>query len=587
MSAAHFRQWLLPAVLIAALAALPFLGNAYLVTFTFTILIAYILGQSWDWVSGEMGYVNLGHYCFYGVGAYVFSIALVAHYPALFAMLVAAAITILIAVAVAVPLFRLHGDYFAFATLALLPLAEILAFNLTSITNGGDGIVLPIQSVLKASYLIALGVCVLAFFSTVWINSIRFGYALKSIRNDEEVAEVLGVRILPIKIKVLALSAAFASLAGAIQSWQMSYIDPPTVFGLNVALIPIAMVLLGGSGLRWGPLVGVIVLACIQQWLLVNIQSLQATVYGAIILLIGRFMPGGILRAPWLRNSRWFGALSQEHHEYIVEEKSGNKASTADTLPLPAIQVNRSKPLLECENLRMEFGGNVAVDNVNLKIMEGEIVGLIGPNGSGKTTLFNCISRVFDPTAGRIRLAGKDLSELRRDEIARLGVGRTHQIPRPFNDLTVQENIAIPLMFHDTKLSSQQAFLQAREFVAYAELEHRLTSRADSLSLQEKKALEFARALACKPKLLLVDEVASGLASSEVMRFVEHIRHVRDRYGITVIWVEHIFSALAQVVDRVVVLEQGAVIADGTLNEVVTNERVLESYLGGTVARAH
>ena len=585
MSGSRFKNWLTPAAIVAVLGALPFLGNAYLVTFTFTILIAYILAQSWDWVAGEMGYINLGHYCFYGIGAYAFSIALVGHYPATFAMLVAIAITVMIAVLVAVPLFRLRGDYFAFATLALLPLAEILAYNLTPLTNGGDGIMLPIQDVLVASYLIALAVCVLAFYVTVWINGIRFGYALKSIRNDEEVAEVMGLRILPVKIKVLALSAAFACLAGAVQAWQMTFIDPPTVFGLNVALVPIAMVLLGGSGLRWGPLVGVLVLACIQQWLLVNIQSLQATVYGAIILLIGRFMPGGILRASWLRKSRWFGGLSQEHHEYIVEETGGVKAGS-DALPLATIQADRSRPLLECEDLRMEFGGNVAVDNVNLKIMEGEIVGLIGPNGSGKTTLFNCISKVYEPTAGRIRLAGTGLGELRRDQIAQLGVGRTHQIPRPFNDLTVQENIAIPLMFHDRSLSLRQAFLQARDFVTYAELEHRLTSRADALSLQEKKALEFARALACKPKLLLVDEVASGLAPAEVKRFVEHIRHVRDRYGITVIWVEHIFSALAQVVDRVVVLEQGAVIADGTLKEVVTNPRVLETYLGGSVARA-
>jgi branched-chain amino acid transport system permease protein len=586
MSARLWKRWLAPAIVVGALAALPFLGNAYLVTFTFTMLIAYVLSQSLDWVSGEMGYVNLGHYCFYGTGAYVFSIALVAHYPAAFAMLAAVAITAVVGALVAVPLFRLRGDYFAFATLALLPLAEILAYNLTPITNGADGIMLPIESVLVPSYLIALGLCVVAFFLTIWINGIRFGYALKSIRNDEEVAEVVGVRIMPIKMKVLALSAAFASLAGAIQAWQMTFIDPQTVFGLNVALIPIAMVLLGGSGLRWGPLVGVIILACTQQWLLVNIQSLQGTVYGAIILLIGRFMPGGVLRASWLRNSRWLGVLSQEHHEYIFDEKTGLKSSATETLPLPLIQADRRKLLLECENVRMEFGGNVAVDDVSLKIMEGEIVGLIGPNGSGKTTLFNCISKVHEPTAGRIRFAGRNLDELRRDEIAQLGVGRTHQIPRPFGDLTVQENIAIPLMFHDDSLSSQQAFEQARHFIAYAELTHRLTRRADSLSLQERKALELARALACKPKLLLIDEVASGLAAAEVKRFVEHIRHIRDHYGITIIWVEHIFSALAEVVDRVIVLEQGLVIADGTLNDVVTNERVLETYLGRSAARA-
>lgn len=583
MNALLMKYRILPVAIVGILAALPFFGNAYMVTFAFTVLIAYILGQSWDWVAGEMGYVNLGHYCFYGIGSYAFSVVLVAKYPVAFAVIAAIAVTVIVAILVAVPLFRLRGDYFAFATLALVPLAEILAFNLKSITNGADGLVLPTANVLEVAYLIALSFCVIAFLVTIWINHIRFGYALKSIRNDEDVAEVLGVRILPVKVKVLALSAAFAALAGAIQSWKMSYIDPPAVFGLDVALVPIGMVLLGGSGLRWGPLVGVVLLSCIQQWLLFNIHMMQATIYGAIILLIGRFMPGGILRAAWVRKSRVLGGLSQEHHEYIASDKNEAGAASSGALPLPQIQVNRSKPLLECKNVRMEFGGNVAINNVNLKIMEGEIVGLIGPNGSGKTTLFNCISKVFEPTGGEIHFAGKSLGSLRRDEIAQLGVGRTHQIPRPFNDLTVQENIAIPLMFHDASLSTRQAFEQAREFVGYAELSHRLTSRADSLSLQEKKALEFARALACKPKLLLVDEVASGLAPAEVKRFVEHIRHVRDRYGITIIWVEHIFSALAQVADRVIVLEQGGLIADGALNEVIADERVLETYLGAAV----
>jgi branched-chain amino acid transport system permease protein len=228
----------------------------------------------------------------------------------------------------------------------------------------------------------------------------------------------------------------------------------------------------------------------------------------------------------------------------------------------------------------MAFGGNVAINTLNLRVMQGEIVGLVGANGSGKTTLFNCISKVYEPVSGEVLLDGHSLARLRRDEVVHLGVGRTYQIPRPFGDLTVQENIAIPLMFRDKTLSPRQALELAREFVDYAQLQGRLTVRADTLSLQEKKALEFARALAARPKLLLVDEVASGLTPVEIRRFVEHVRHVRDRHGITVIWVEHIFSALAQVVDRVVVLEQGNMIADGTLEEVVQDERVLRTYLG-------
>ena len=145
--------WGLGALAVVALAALPFFGNPYYVTFAFTVLIAYILGQSWDWVAGEMGYVNLGHYCFYGIGAYGFAIALVSGWPFLAAFGVALLATAVVAALVSVPLFRLHGDYFAFATLALLPLMEVMAFNLGWLTKGADGIVLPVDQVLTPAFL--------------------------------------------------------------------------------------------------------------------------------------------------------------------------------------------------------------------------------------------------------------------------------------------------------------------------------------------------------------------------------------------------------------------------------------------------
>ena len=257
-------------------------------------------------------------------------------------------------------------------------------------------------------------------------------------------------------------------------------------------------------------------------------------------------------------------------------------SGTKVVLPLGSVSYSSNSPLIELSNIRMQFGGNIAVNDVSLQINKGEIVGLIGPNGSGKTTLFNCISKVYEPSAGRILFDGKDLERLSRDQVANLGVGRTFQIPRPFSDLTVQENIAIPLMFGHTNYSPERALREACAFLDYVDLSDHLKARADSLSIQGKKALEFARALACRPRLLLVDEVASGLTPAEVRRFAQHIREIRDDFGITIIWVEHIFSALEQVADRVIALEQGSVIADGTLAEVVRNERVLATYLGST-----
>ena len=253
-------------------------------------------------------------------------------------------------------------------------------------------------------------------------------------------------------------------------------------------------------------------------------------------------------------------------------------------LPLSKIVPDRGRPLLETRDLTMAFGGNVAVNRVNLTIREGEIVGLIGANGSGKTTLFNCLSKVFEPVGGDILFAGRSLRGLRRDTVSRLGIGRTYQIPRPFGDLTVRENVAMPMMFRgDQRLSRLQALDEASRFAAFAGLADKLDARADRLTLQQRKAVEFARALACRPRLLLVDEVASGLTPGEVRRFVASIREVRDAYGVTVIWVEHIISALTQVVDRIVVLEQGSVIADGSPDGVLKDAHVLRTYFGGDI----
>ena len=447
------RRLLIGLVLILA-ALVPVLGGAYLTTFLFTLLSAYIVAQSWDWLHGEAGYVNLGHYIYFGIGAYAFALANVNGVPVIVSFLVAALFTGLAAALLSFPLFRLRGDYFAFATLALLPLFELLATNLTAITRGADGVLLPPATAMihgidvkMYAYYVALAASVAVFCLSIWISRRPFGYALKAIRNDEQVAEVVGIRIFPMKLKAMALGAMAAAIAGGAYIWSFRYIDPRTVFGLDVALIPVAMALLGGSGLLWGPLVGAVLLSVGIQFLIVKMTMLQFTIIGLAILLIGRFMPGGLLRVRWLQRVPLLAPLGQEHHERIAADSGGAAAAASGGLPLPGRAIERSGVLLTTRNLTMAFGGNVAVNRVNLEIREGEIVGLIGANGSGKTTLFNCLSKVYEPVDGDIVFAGRSLRALRRDTVSRLGIGRTYQIPRPFGDLTVLENVAMPLMF--------------------------------------------------------------------------------------------------------------------------------------------
>jgi branched-chain amino acid transport system permease protein len=522
------KRTLVPVAIVVLAALVPVYGGAYLTTFLFTLLLSYIVAQSWDWLHGEAGYVNLGHYIYFGIGAYAFALANVNGVPVAISFVIAALFTGLAAALLSFPLFRLRGDYFAFATLALLPLFELLAGNLTDITRGVDGILLPPSTAMingvdvkMYAYELTLAASVAVFVLSIWISRTPLGFALKAIRNDEQAAEVVGIRIFPAKLQAMAFGAMAAAIAGGAYVWSFRYIEPRTVFGLDVALIPVAMALLGGSGLLWGPLIGTVLLSVGIQFLIVKLTMLQFTIIGLAILLIGRFMPGGLLRARWLQRVPLLAPLGREHHERaaVVADKT---PTAADGLPLPRRTTSDYSILLATRDLTMAFGGNVAVNRVGLEIKEGEIVGLIGPNGSGKTTLFNCLSKVYEPSGGDIVFAGASLRGLRRDTVSRLGIGRTYQIPRPFGDLTVLENV-------------------------------------------------------------LVDEVASGLTPAEVRRFVAHIREVRDSYGITVIWVEHIISALTAVVDRLIVLEQGAIIADGAPAAVLKDAQVLKTYFGTAV----
>jgi len=570
-------------VLAAVIAVVPLLGGAYLTTVALSMLVSFVLAESWDWLGGEMGYLNLGHYAFYGIGAYSFCLFLVGGAALAPSFVAAVAVPAVFAALLAVPMFRLKGDYFAFATLAIVPLCGLLTDNLSGITKGSEGVSLPPHYVLIPAYTMAGLLALATVAATLALTGSRFGYALKAIRNDEQAAEVVGVRLFPAKLRVLVLSAGFAGLAGAVQAWQFSFIDPDSMFGLSFALVPVAMALLGGSGLLWGPLVGVVLLTGAQQLLLIKLSMLQATIYGATILLIGRYLPGGLLRARALQRIPILAPLGREHHARIARRVA---AAAGDALPLPPIAAAADASILGCRDLTLSFGGLVAVDNLTLNVAKGEIIGLVGPNGSGKTTLFNLISGVYRPQRGALAFDGRSLVGLRRDQVARLGIGRTYQIPRPFGDLTVRENIAIALMFREDGIVLAEAMAEAAPFAAFAGLVARLETRADALGLQERKALELARALAGRPKLLLIDEVASGLSTVEVRRFVDHIREIRDRYGITVIWVEHIFSALAQVVDRLVVLDAGRVIADAPLADAVRDARVLATYLGAASGAA-
>ncbi len=241
--------------------------------------------------------------------------------------------------------------------------------------------------------------------------------------------------------------------------------------------------------------------------------------------------------------------------------------------------------LLEVSGLSKSFGGFTAVSNVSFNVEEGEILGLIGPNGSGKSTTFNCIAGMYVPTAGSIRFRGEEIGGLTSDKVCHKGIGRTYQIPRPFRNLSLLENVALSAWFgQHGKTSRSDCWKQAERALETVGLPTNAHARTDGLGASALKQLELARALATQPTLLLADESLNGLDHGEMEQAADMLLRIRSEMKITIVWVEHIMGVLMRVVDRVVVLDHGEKIFDGAPKAVQVDKRVVEVYLGSEAA---
>jgi branched-chain amino acid transport system permease protein len=570
----------LTAILAAAgaLALVPLAGfPLFYESFLYLVFHWIVLATSWNILSGYSGYFSFGHGAFFGAGMYTTAV-LASRFdvPFLWTLPAAAAVAALMGVALGAVVFRvreIRGELFALVTLAFTFVVGTIVLN-TPI-DGGPGVYLsaiPVPAIgpsgASSFYYMGLALALVTLITAFAVFHAKFGAGLFAIHDDEDVAEVIGVPTFRYKIAAFAVSCGFAGIAGGIHALFISYVTAGETFSIIVPLTVILMSVLGGSRFWAGPAVGAAVITSLLYAFTASNHAVAGrAVFGAVLIVAILFMPQGVLG--------WFSGRRRE-----ARERSASKvaASTAPTPPI-AHRAATGERLLVARGLRKAFRGVQALDRVDMEIRQGEILGLLGPNGSGKSTFINLVSGHFRPDAGEIRFGGRDLSDCDAHAIARSGIARTYQIPRPFAHLTVRENVAMAAMFGSANLSRNAAERDSQHWLDFAGLAPKAGALPDELNLHQRKFLELARALASRPRLVLLDEVLSGLTPTEINEAVGLIRTVRDR-GTTIVFVEHLMRAVMALTDRVVVLNHGQVIAEGAASDVMEREEVVFAYLG-------
>ena len=389
----------------------------------------------------------------------------------------------------------------------------------------------------------------------------------------------MGVNTSRAKILAFALSGVLTSLGAVIVSQYVLFLEPHSDFSLNVSVELALMSMVGGLGTAIGPVIGAAILIplgeLLRAWFGGGIQGLHYVIYGCILILVVMFMPHGIkalledkYRA-LLKMLPRFGAAAGEQEIETPKVHFESSAANGD---------KTGSPLIAAFDVGKDFGGLRVLSGISFKVLPGEILGVIGPNGAGKTTLFNVISGVYRPTNGRVEFDGEDITGIRQiHKVCHLGMGRTYQLVKPFGNMSVLDNVMVGgFCHHNRSATTREIALEVLQLVG---LTDKKDLPAGSLTLANMKRLEMARALATKPKLILLDEVMAGLNPSEIDEAILLIRKIRD-YGITVIVVEHVMRAIMSLSERIMVIAQGEKVVEGEPRAVIADKRVIKAYLG-------
>lgn len=593
--------------------------NRYYSGILIMIMINIILAASLNITVGILGQISLGHAGFMSVGAYSAGLflksGLMQGIPAyLCALLLGGLAALILGFLVGIPSLRLKGDYLAIITLAFGEIVRVFIeyFDFTGGAQGLSGI--PTQKNMPLIYLI----CVISVLLMYSMMTSRHGRLILAIREDEIAAEASGVNLSRSKLFAFAYSAMFAGIAGAVYAQYMGLLSARQ-FGTTASIDILVMVVLGGMGSFTGSILSAIALTILPEFLRA-IHEYRMILYSLALIIVMLYRPSGLLGREEFQISKILNRLFPER-----KKPQGKEADTATAVTVPAQSPlqdeepgslssesafsetaspvsdhaavvsgkNSAAPLLETQHLSIHFAGLHALQDFSLRLKEGELVGLIGPNGAGKTTVFNILTGQYRQNSGEYRFQDRVITHEKPDELVHMGIARTFQNIRLFKYLTVLQNVQVAM---NDKMSygkiqgvlrlplfwKEEAEVEksALELLKIFDLDHVASHRAASLPYGEQRKLEIVRALATRPKVLLLDEPAAGMNPIETEDLMKTIRLIRDRFGLTVLLIEHDMKLVLGICERLLVLDHGQLIAEGAPLEVVRRPEVIEAYLG-------
>jgi branched-chain amino acid transport system permease protein len=553
-------------------------------------------------LTGIAGMTSFGQAAFVGLGAYASAVLTTAYGASPWLGLAAGvALVVLAASALGAITMRLSGHYLPLGTIAW-GLSLFYLFGNLEVLRKFDGITgippigffgIELQSG-RTIYLLIWVIVALAVLAILNLLDSRPGRAIRALRGGVVMAESCGVDTARTKLLAFVLAAVLAGLSGWLYAHLQRAVNP-TPFGLNAGIGYLFMAVVGGAGHVWGALAGAALMTLLGDWLqgllprlLGQSGNFEVIVSGMLLILLLQRAPGGL----WPMLLRLGQRLRRGESGHARLQAPIGLQDSRHARPLPRrTQPVRGSTLLEARAVRKTFGGLVAVNDVSFSLKAGEILGLIGPNGAGKSTMFNLVSGVLPLSAGEVHFVGQRVDGRPSRWMARAGMSRTFQHVRLLPAMSVIENVTIGAhlrgrrgwiagVLRGNRTEEASLFAEAQRQLDRVGLGGDALREAGSLALGQQRILEIARALACDPALLLLDEPAAGLRHQEKQALAALLRQLNAE-GVSILLVEHDMEFVMGLVHRLVVMDFGTQIAEGTPEAVRNDSKVIEAYLGG------